>query len=345
MALQLTGDRYQLWPGFHNFAGSNPFVGGIGALTLNAAGEYVTGCIYAFEDMTISHVGLKLNAVSGSPTADIRIETIDAATGLPSGTLWATDTNLVTGTLTTSWAVHALTASASISKGQWFAVKVLYNSGTSLQVSGAADFADTRFNYNVVNTGTPTKGFTHSFGIGVGSSATAMYRTGAPLVPWVSGAAANITNSNGARHGNRFQVPFKCEIHGIVAWAPGQDCDLALYDDAGSAISGASGSFDASVSAGKGVVVFSTPFEPTINTWYRVAMIPTTASNTAIRAFGVSSTDFLSAVLGEGLVRRTDYTTAGGWSEANAAGVSFTDLIIRRLDDGVSTGRQKVFGG
>lgn len=345
MALQLTGDRLQLWPGFSYHTGSNPFVGSVGSMVFDASGEYYAACIYAFEDMTISHVGLKMNAVSDSPTADIRIETIDASTGIPSGTLWATNTNIVTGALDTNWTVHALTAPASISKGQWVAIKVLYNSGTSFQVAACADFLDTRFNYSVLNTGTPSRNSGLAAVMSIGSSSTNMYRTGAPLLPYVSGGAANVTNSNGARHGNRFQVPFACEIHGIVGWAPGQDCDLAIYDDAGSPISGASGSFDASVSAGKAVVVFSTPFVPALNTWYRMAVIPTTGSNTAIRAFGAPSTDLLSAALGEGKFRRTDYTTSGGWSDANEAGVSFMDLIIRRLDDGVSAGggKQKVY--
>src|SRR5580765_13275 len=99
--------------------------------TLTAAGHYVCYISIAQEDMVISHVGFRVGTCTGSPTADCRIETV-ATTGLPSGTLWATNTNIVTGTLSTDTNVlNALTAAATITKGQVFAVKIAYNSGTS----------------------------------------------------------------------------------------------------------------------------------------------------------------------------------------------------------------------
>ncbi len=323
------------WPGIGEIASGFNFFGGN---TLDAATEYQAWAIYAHEDMAISHIGLKLNAVSGSPTADIRIETIDPTTGLPTGTLWATNTNIITGTLTTTFTMHALTATANVSKGQWVCVKVLYNSGTSLQFSFINAISEALYHYVIANTGTPTKSQGNMPAIAIGSSATSLYYVGSNFWPVTANFSANINNSNGARHGLRFQVPFKCEIIGMVAPNKVNDFDFTIYDDAGSAITGATGSFDASLSGGKAQVIFPTPFVPALNTWYRAALVPTTGSNVGILGGAVSSVDMLSGMPGGGLARRTDYTTSGGWSETNAAALPCIDLLMRRLDDGVGGG-------
>lgn len=343
MTLQIPNHNFLLWPNVLPSLGANPFVGSAGNPVPDASGEYFGMAIYAFEDMAISHVGVKMHAVSGSPTIDLRVETIDAATGLPTGTLWATNTNIVTGTLTTSWTVHALTATANITKGSWFFIKYLYNSGTSFTPAAiSGGIAELQFNYGVTNTGTPTK---NAFitPISLGSSSTDMYYIGGGYGPYSGNSTLSINNSNGARSGMRFQVPFKCEAHGLATFHLTNDADLVLYDDAGSAISGASASWDASA-AGPGsnivrsVGVFTTPATLDVNTWYRAAVVPTSGSNCSPRTFNVDSVDMLSGCPGRGFARRTDYTTAGGWSETNAAALPLMDLIIRRLDDGAGGG-------
>ena len=112
-------------------AGNGGFIRGRPSIatrtTMDASGDYDAIVLAAREAMTISHVGFRTGAVAGSPTADVRIETV-AATGLPSGTLWATNTNIVTGALSGStYALHALTASASITACQMFDVKTASN--------------------------------------------------------------------------------------------------------------------------------------------------------------------------------------------------------------------------
>lgn len=340
MTLQYSGDSFQLWPGVTR---SGLATTG-GSTTLDAAGEYHAIAIYAHQDMAISHVFLKLNAVSGSPTADIRIETMDASTGLPSGTLWATNTNIVTGTLTTTGAAHALTATANVSKGQWFVVKIAYNSGASLQLFSAVAMAIVQsVNYSIVNTGTPSRGVGTNVSIGIGPSATQMYHIGGGTYPLIStSGVVNVNNTNGGRIGGRFELPFKAEIHGVRTALLANDADISIYEDGGGAVSGATGSFDASAAApSSGLpftdVIFATPFVPTINTRYRAAIVPTTGSNVGLRSWEVTAAGLLTGCPGEGLIHRTDYTTSGGWVET-AAQLPNIDLIIKRLDDGVGGG-------
>lgn len=311
--------------------------------TIDAAGEYFAWIILAQEDMAISHGYLKLQAATGSPTADFRVETVDPATGLPSGTLWDTNTNVITGTLTTTGTVHAFGATANVSKGQWVAVKVLHNSGTSFQVNngGAGALEAYSPHYIVVNTGTPSKGSLSVGAMGLGSSATSMYYLGGNAWPLSGGGGSgNINNSNGARSGIRFQVPFACDIIGArIGGVNANNFDVTAYDDAGSAISGVTGSHVGAINTAA-TVLFGTPLTPSINTWYRIAVVPTSASNVIVPGYSLVSADMMSGCPGRNFIRRTDYTTAGGWSETNANQIPLISLITRRIDDGVGGGGQ-----
>ncbi len=354
MTLQHVFDDWMLWPGTARRFSNNSGIGS--RTTLDAAGEYHAVCMMAQEDMVVSHVYFKPNAVSGSPTIDIRIETVDATTGLPTGTLWATDTNIITGALTTSGVLHALTASATIPRGSWYAVKFLYNSGTSLATSELFPNSTTQelaFAYSAVNTGAPTKGTLLTMIMGLASSTTAFYQLPGTNWPLAGGSNSNINNTDGARWGARFKVPFACEIHGaLVASGVDTPYDITFYSDAGSAISGATGSNVTGPTVGfsnpvRTAVLIGTPFSPTPGTWYRGAVVPTSSTNFGQRSLGVTSVDYLSALPGRGNHRRTDYTTAGGWSDTNEAQLPLFDLLIRRLSDGASAGggRQKVYSG
>lgn len=335
------------WPGM-----SIPFSGStiIGNRnTIDAAGEYHTFVQKATEDMAISHVAFIPAGVSGSPTVEIRIETVDAS-GVPTGTLWATNTNAVSGTLTAGAAnLTALTAVANISRGQWFAVKFLYASGTNFITSEIQNgaFADLSNYFSYHNTGTPTRN-QYSTMFALGSSTTQFYMLAAPNYPISSVPnSGNLSSTNGNRFGARFQVPFRCRILGLVALPVGAtvDFDATLYDDAGNAISGATGTHQVGYlqNSTRISTIFGTPAELQPGTWYRAAVVATSTTNISFRAWATPSTDYLTACPGRGNFRRTDYTTAGGWSDTNAAHLPGVDLIIDRLPDGL--GGKKIYGG
>lgn len=342
MTLQFPKNDFNLWPGYmryHSSANVNA-----NRTVVDAAGKYHAVCFCAQEDMTISHVFFKPGAVSGSPTAEIRVETIDSGTGLPTGTLWATNTNATTATLTTSGALTALTASASVSRGQWVCIKFQYASGTSFTTDELAALVNSSaFVYSAINTGTPTKGAVLGCMMAVGSSTTTFYQIPANHYPITSfPGSGNINNSTGARCGARFKVPFSCEIFGVVVGLPTVAAfDVTFYDDAGSAISGATASAQLGPLVGlnaRAGILIGTPFTPTVGTFYRCGIVPTSGSNINLRTAAVPSADYMTAMPGQGNFLRTDYTTAGGWSETNAAQLPCLDLMIRRLDDGAGSG-------
>lgn len=343
MALQSTQELQLIqWPGVAAYYLNN---WGFGARTsLDAAGEYHAFVIPALEDMEISHAYFQPHAVSGSPTADIRIETVDPDTGLPTGTLWDTGTNVVTGTLTTTGAVHALGATASISRGEWFALKIAYNSGTSFSTQELIGQVRRDWAYSAINTGTPTKGAFVNHCVGLGSSSSNFYRLPSQLWPVTGQSTGNITNGNGARWGLRFKLPFKATVHALISTVS-NDHDFQIYDDAGNAISGASGTVDTS-QQNSNHMLLDTPTDLDADTWYR-AVVVAGAGNFFIRNWTAPSADLLSGFPGGLNAHRTDYTTSGGWTTTDTQ-VPALDLIISRLEDGAGSGggtRQKVYGG
>lgn len=353
MTLQNINAANLWWPGFGLYNPNNPSLGA--RAILDAAGEYHAIIFVAREAMTISHVGWTNGAASGSPTVDIRIETVDSTTGFPTGTLWATNTNIVTGTLTANtWAVHALTASASISYGQTFAVKLLYNSGTSVTVNDANATLNQRGSWSAINTGTPTLGQFTAVPIGLGSSSTAFYKLSGPL-PINAISSATFNNTSSGRRGVKFQLPFACRVIGaqfVRAASSAGDFNIGIWDDGGAEVGSSITAYDYSGSgfpnATMNHMLFDTPVELAANTNYRLAMEPTSATNCNMYHMTVGAADIRSGLPGGTACHLTTYTSGGGWDDSATTTVPWFDLIIDQIHDGASAGggsRQKVYGG
>jgi hypothetical protein len=348
-----TLDRVIHWPGI--------MLGGSGNLTtqvvatLNAAGEYAAYVFRAKEAMTISHVGW-FGTASGSPTADVRVETVDAATGLPTGTLWAANTNLVTGTVTNNaWRLDALTASASIAAGDWVAVKWVYQSGTSVAVAeipgpGLGTMARP---YKVVNTGTPTRSaITSAIMAAIGSSATDFYKLEG-IIAVNATNASTFTTTNSEARGVRFQVPFPCRCVGIARYNVSSslgDHNVVLADDSGTELSSSSTTFEGDVfaaAAGKSMQFFDNPVTLSANTWYRAFVEATSATATHFPRYSIPSSDYSEtkpAANFESCIR-----VSGTWTDT-ATDVPIVDILIDQLDDGAGSGgggisRARGFGG
>jgi hypothetical protein len=335
------------WPGFTLGNTINPSLGAHSNMT--GSGNFVAQVIQAPESFTVSHIGLTIGTATGSPTADIRIETVDASTGQPTGTLWATNTNIVTGTLSTGWAVHALTASASFNRGDLFALKVAYNSGTTLGILRVDGVTPVNYTTNNVPTHATTV-----FPWGLGTSSTTFHRVRA-LWPVNASSSANVNNTTaGTRRGLRFQVPFSCRIIGLRTVMPAGstgDFSVGIWDDAGSEVSNSITAFDRSqfLTGGNGVLecLFNNPVTLSANTWYRAAIEPTSATNVAVYHVTVADQAIRSGLPGGMLCHLTTHTTAGGWVDSGTTTIPYIDIVIDQLDDGAGSGgvRQKVYGG
>lgn len=315
------------------------------ATTLDASGEYVCNVFAAREAMTISHVGWMTNTVSGSPTADTRIETV-GTDGIPTGTLWATNTNIISGTLSaTTFTLHALTAAASIARGQIFAVKALYNSGTNFLVRGSINnvaIKNSSMPYRITNTGTPTKTTLHTTFSpwALGSSTTQFYALDKvlPLTALTSSAFSN--SVAGAKRGMRFQVPFPCRCAGL-SWLNSTsvgDYNAILYNDAGTELSSSSTAFEGDQSAadtgGAAIAFFDNAVTLNPNTWYRAVVEPSSATNITVGFATLPSAAYRTAWPGNTSHHYTTFTTAGGWVDSATDQVPWMDILIDQIERG-----------
>lgn len=331
-----------LWPNVLDLQGTT----GLGSVTtIDAAGEYHAWVGPAQQDMTISHWGFQVATATGSPTVDLRIETVDLSTGLPSGTLWAANTNKVSGTITAStWQLEALTASASITKGQFFAAKMVYNSGTSIVLrQGLTRAAATAVPYRVINTGSPTiSGNSNTMTWALGSSTTSFYYLQG-MIPALTVTNGAFNNTNSAKRGLRFQVPFKCRCVGMWTYLNGVDADMniAIADDAGSELSSSSTAIDdlttSSANAQNSYFFFDNAVTLSPATWYRVYQEPTSATNTGVSFITMPSSSYIGATP---FGSNAHYTTfaSGSWTDTATDSIPWMGIIIDQLDDGVSAG-------
>jgi hypothetical protein len=343
MALQ-TLARPIFWPNITDKTGGARTLSS--ASTLDAAGEYVATVFRATENMTISHVIFRVNAASGSPTVDVRIETVSTTDGLPTGTLWATNTNVVSAALSAGTVyTEALTASASINTGDYVAVVFKYNSGTSVALTlagGGHDLTSMGMPYQVNNTGTPTKA-NHGAAraMAVGNGATSFYYVPG-MLPVSATVQQNFSTTNGDAFGNRFQVPFKCRCKGLVYIVAGTSGEFSygLYDDSGTELSSSSTTFDidqaAWNTANPMLMFFDNPVTLSPATWYRLALWPSSTTNTS--AYKQTVMTDASEAMPYTNFHYTTKATGGAWTDTATTEALMLDLIIDQLDDGVSAG-------
>ena len=339
MALQSLGSLLY-WPPIGYSTGGSVAVGN--RTTLDGAGDYDAFVFCAAEDMTISHVGARFGAATGSPTVDIRIETVTA--GVPSGTLWATNTSVNTGTITSNtWGVYALTASATITKGQIVAVKLAYSSGTSVITQGITNFSQSPgrgLPLLVTNTsGSDTKAaVSQTLILALGSGATTFYRvTG--ILPAESSAANTFNNTSSAMRGMRFKIPFRCRVVGLRYHynnATG-NFNALLLSDAGVELNNSSttigGTHPVAITNGITEVYFDNPVTIEPNAWYRAAIEPSSSTNQNITTIAMPSTSNIAAAWPAGtFAHYTTYTSGGGWVDSATTTMPLMEVIVDKID-------------
>jgi hypothetical protein len=344
----------QPFPGFTLGSTAAPSTGNLGTI---AAGQKVAIIRQAQEDMVITHVGFRAGTVSASGGCEIRIETVDN-TGLYTGTLvdsaGANNAKVSTGALTSStFALFALGSSATISRGQWYAVVFSHNTGTSFQVSsgGTATGLSLIAPYYVLDQGTPTK-TRHLVPVHVvlGSSSTVFYRVTYCLPVGSSGSGSSaFNNTNSAAKGLRFQLPVKKRIVGLQwfnASATLGDYNIGILSDAGSEVSNSLTAVDGNMNTegGNGLQCywFDNPVTPAINTWYRAIIEPSSATNVTLYHYNLPSNSYTFGFVG---APNWQYCAraSGTWTDTDTQ-IPLIDLIFDQSDDGVGGGSSGVIG-
>lgn len=340
-----------LYPGFGHTNNSTIAFANGGSLT--AAGHYSSFIFRAREAMAISHVYLRLGAVSGSPTAVISIESVDPATGLPSGTVLGPTANgkVTTGTLTTTGTVHALAETVNVAAGDYVCVKVAYNSGTSLalQTVPFARVGQGSLPYVVGNTGTPTKGaqLNSSSNIALGSSSTTFYRVQGLLPAQGASVTGSVSNATFDALGMRFKLPFKARCCGLITTINSStygEFKYGIYSDAGSEVDNSETTgFDKDMMGLQANgphlrLDLDSPATLFPDTWYRAALWPTSATTFVLQAYGAPDANIKAIQPGGANWHYTRKAIGGAWDDSFVNDSLVMNLLIDQLDDGVGGG-------
>jgi hypothetical protein len=309
---------------------------------LDAAAERYANIFRIPKTGTVSHLHFRTNAVTTSTTLDIRLETVSAATGDPTGTLYAVNANGAQGTLAANtWYRVALTAAAAVTRGDLVAL-VVANSGTgNLSVAAVTSpITRTKFPYGDHFTASWTRNeqpMVCAVEYNDGSFAT---------IPGLSGFS-NLTTttwnsgSTPDERGLKFRFPFPFRIAGVWAHLDSDnDCELRLYDSNGTTVL-ETVTIDAQqhygVAGGLQNYLWPATRELLANTYYRVSVLPTTGSSVAMEHFDVFSAGIMDAHEGGQDFHLTTRTDAGAWTDVLTSR-PFIGLYLDGFDAGGGTG-------
>jgi hypothetical protein len=304
----------------------NPAVTATGGtnVLLDAAGEWAAVVLQAKENMLVSHVGIKYATVSGSPTTDNRIETV-GADGITSGSLWAARTSVITGIIAANELRYdALGAAADIPAGSIFAVKSLFNSGTSVNVQTKTGTSNHEYALPYCVNAIPTPTRESATGrlpiLLLGSGPSSFYylhgcfpHSASSSVGWGSATTATL------RRGMRFKLPFRARCVGlqVIGVAAGADFAYALYSDAGAELQRNTSDADQSyLSTIPRRAFFSAPVILERETYYRAVIEPITATVIPFAQFTLPSAAYSGLTPWRGSGHYTSYNSvADAWTD------------------------------
>lgn len=307
--------------------------------------------------ITLRKISFKTTAVSSFVgTAQVRVETV-GATGLPTGTLVAANTN-ASFTPSVSTQTVQLTADATLSAGDMVAVGIRITAYTSGSFTVAQDqrvmtfSLDRAFPYGVVATSTKIAA--------VGAIGVELSDGSKLSIPGAGGVASTMTdyswasNSNPDRRGVRWKQPFTGECVGFsntdVTYL--NDWKFLLYDTDGTTVLLDSGTLDGDHNSGtRGFRTYGiAPTELTKDSVYRLVILPlTTTSRLALSTITVADAASMAYFPGGS---DWQYTTANGaptaegdWTNSTTEKPIGLFLHFRSIDLGGAGGLARIIGG
>lgn len=336
MAFVYAGDVR--WPSLYIGYGASPaIVDGVSV----SAGDYVARIFRPQPGLTsIREAAFFVPSGSGAFTGEVRLETMDIATGLPSGTLAATSANVsFIGTLPPTVVSVTFAQPASVSPNTYYALKIAC-SGNSFSLGRVANAAaeNDMFPYNVSRVAGVTARSVLKFTMGCGNPTDVAYLGGTRVISSLIAQTFN-NGSSPNQYGAFFYHPAKIGVAGVEL-GPFENVgniDVLLLNDAGTTLATTSVDFD-------GIYDFTNltpiriPFQSVVTlnalTTCRLFMKPLDGNNTAMFFWGISNAYWRNGFgEGEGAFYRTSRLDNGGPTDVTTQ-VPFINLIISHIDDG-----------
>jgi len=332
---------------------------GAATFVLDAAGEMAALIVRCPKAGTIDRFDFNVSTVTNSPDNGLRasIQGVDAATGLPDGTvLGATSNAFVTyaHTVTTGWKSTNFGEAVTVTRGQLIACVVDIPSFTAsdsvaiLSVNGNA----AGFPYGISATSTKQGGSLPVFALHYADG----YAAVSPFLPGASAhadtVAYNVNTGTADEWGLAFSLPVPARLSAVsvvMAVVAGADFEVVVYDSDGSTAL-ATLAHDGDVTVGTGTATYTVPLASAItlaaNATYRVTIRPTTTNNVTLRYLPFASLDLLATMDGGTAFYMTSRLNQGGaWTDYNSGTFRRPriSLLLSAFSDSEYAGG--VFGG
>lgn len=318
------------------------------SLLIDAVGEKVGAIVTAPKTGNIARFGFCLgNTVTGS-TVDCRVETVTGTPGVPSGTLWGTNTNgavvIAAGDDNTS-KLATLTAAAAVTKGDVIALVVDQSDGnTNVHCFGDEN---PHLPYSLAHSAVAW--FIQTFRAPCVwveyDDNTVLPCFGCYPFHLINSATIN-TGSTPDVVGMRFQLPFPARITGAWCWIElDGDATVKLVSTAYHQVNGTgilaskalSNSNRATTGPGLFYVDFTATYDIAANTDYRLIIEPSTTTNMVVYNGSCSSLLQMDGYPGGSLWPYTsakDPTADGSWTNYNNGVDGYRRLLGGLLFEG-----------
>lgn len=324
------------YPKYFNFVGTPTLAN----QALGTIGYYYGLVLQAEVTDTITKIGFRTGTVDAT-TIDARIETVSA--GLPSGTLWDTNTNFVqtvTAAQDNTFFECTLTAGAAVNKGDLFAI-VFRTASTAVSgqshMASVSDFGFPAFIRN--STGTPVHVPT------IGAVMSICYQNAGYLptkrsIP-VSGVNTHTFNNTSTPdvYGNKIIPPFNCVASGAIFTA---DMDgnavVKLYDSDGVTVLASANVLSTqppTTAAFTNQILFTSSVSLKAGQTYYLGVEPSSGTNLSLYSFDFTNTDIKKNYADSGCeyVTAKDPSGVGSWTVTTTRALCLS-LMISEIDTG-----------
>ncbi len=313
---------------------------------VGSSGHATSAVFQAPKTGTIDRAGFRVAAATTTGNATVSLQTVDAS-GNPSGTLWGTNTSVVTNVLNSAddtWIEVTLTAGASVTRGDILALVVTADATLNINVVHGLRLDVGGFPYIDTYTGSWAKSTGRVFAGAIRYSDTEWtYATGMMPVASATTSFGSGTFNNGStpdERGNKLTVPFACKVAGIwhrVAAATTGDYDLKLYDSGGSVLGSCSVDGDLNqIANAYNWFPFASEVTLAAGDVVRATKLPTSATNVQYADTVFPSGRASAAPMGT-WAEHTHRTDAGSWTDT-ADKHAHLGLVVSAVDDGASAG-------
>lgn len=296
---------------------------------LDATGEQFTTVFQAPKTGSIRKIGIPIGAVTTATDTQVRIETVDLATGFPTGTLWAANTEvtvLAASITTNAWiTTGALTADAVVTKGDILAVVVAPSGTPNYNVTAPAVTQQTQgFPYNAHFAAGAWGGLLTNMGFAIEYS-DGTYAYIPTSYPFSSFTSVVFNNASATDElAVKFRFPFAFSIAGCWLHADlDGDCDIVLYDaDGTTELRTLAVDKDVrSNTSARAPFFFSFSESYALglaNTYYRLSVRPSTATSLALYLMLPNASAILNQMSGGSDVSYSQRVNAGAWTDQAA---------------------------